>query len=96
MSDFKLTKDQFASRSPGRLWSLSLDGNQEVVENKKRSFRNGPESRSTVYNSQDLPANAEVRDVGSIPGSWRSLEEGMQPIPVFLPGESYGPKNLES
>ena len=37
------------------------------------------------------PANAgDIRDVGSIPGSGRSPEEGMANIPVFLPGEPYG------
>ena len=41
------------------------------------------------------PANAEdMRDAGSIPGLGRSLEEGMQPTPVFLPGESHGQRSL--
>ena len=39
------------------------------------------------------PANAgDISDMGLIPGSGRSLEEG--PTPVFLPGESYGPRSL--
>ena len=39
------------------------------------------------------PANAgDIRDAGSIPGSGRSL---LSP-PVFLPGESYGQRNLAS
>ena len=44
---------------------------------------------------KSLPANAEdIRDVGSIPGSGRSLEGGRQPTPVFLPGESHGQRSL--
>ena len=44
---------------------------------------------------KNLPANAEdIRDVGSIPGSGRSLEGGRQPTPVFLPGESHGQRSL--
>ena len=40
-------------------------------------------------------ANAEdTGDVGSIPGSGRSLEEDMQPTSVFLPGESHGQRSL--
>ena len=37
----------------------------------------------------------DTRDVGSIPGSGRSPggEHG-QPTPVFLPGESQGPRSL--
>ena len=39
------------------------------------------------------PANAgDIRDAGSIPGSGRSLLS----TPVFLPGESYGQRNLAS
>jgi len=38
---------------------------------------------------KDLPANAgDVRDIGLIPGLGRSLGEGMEASPVFLPGES--------
>ena len=38
---------------------------------------------------KNLPANAG--DVGSIPGSGRSLREGNgNPLPVFLPGISHG------
>ena len=41
------------------------------------------------------PANAgDIRDADSIPGSGRSLEEGMAPTPVFLPGESHGQRSL--
>ena len=37
---------------------------------------------------KNLPADAgNVRDVGLIPGSGRSMEEAWQPTPVFLPGE---------
>ena len=36
-----------------------------------------------------------TRDVGSIPGSGRSLGGGHgQPTPVFLPGESQGQRSL--
>jgi len=34
------------------------------------------------------------RDVDSIFGLGRSHEEGMQPTPIFLPGESYGQRSL--
>ena len=38
---------------------------------------------------KNLAANAgDIRDVGLIPGSKDSLEEGMATSPVFLPGES--------
>ena len=44
---------------------------------------------------KNLPANAGVvRDAGWIPRSGRSLEEGMQPTTVFLPGESHGQRSL--
>ena len=35
-----------------------------------------------------------VGDLGSIPGSKRSLEKGMEPTPVFLPGEFHGQRSL--
>ena len=35
-----------------------------------------------------------VGDPGSIPGSKRSLEKGMEPTPVFLPGEFHGQRSL--
>ena len=35
-----------------------------------------------------LASAGDVRDSGSSLGQEDSLEEGMQPIPVFLPGES--------
>ena len=41
------------------------------------------------------PANArDIRDVGSIPGSGRSLGGAWQPTPVFLPRESHGQRSL--
>ena len=41
------------------------------------------------------PANAgDIRDTGSIPGSGRYLEEGMETHSVFLPGESHGQRSL--
>ena len=36
----------------------------------------------------------ETWDAGCFPGSGRSLEEGMAPTPVFLPGESHWKKSL--
>ena len=42
-----------------------------------------------VLEVKNLPANAgDIRDTGSIPGSERSLEEGMASHPVLLPGDS--------
>ena len=44
---------------------------------------------------KNLSANAgDIRDVGSVPGGLHPLEEGMQPTPVFLPGESHGQRSL--
>ena len=41
------------------------------------------------------PANAGVRDVGSIPRSERYLGVGnWQPTPVFLPGKFHGQRSL--
>ena len=37
---------------------------------------------------------SKAGDLGSIPGSGRSLEKGMATPPVFLPGESHGQKSL--
>ena len=43
----------------------------------------------------NLPANAgDVRDIGSIPGSSRSLEEGMATHSSILHGEYYGQRSL--
>ena len=36
----------------------------------------------------------DTRDVGSLTGLGRSPGEGMQPIPVFLAGESRGQRSL--
>ena len=45
--------------------------------------------------AKNLPASAgELRDVGSIPGSGRSLGEGMTTHSVFLPGEFHGQRSL--
>ena len=41
-----------------------------------------------------LAKAGDIRDVGSIPGSRRSLRRAWQPTPVFLPGESHGQRNL--
>ena len=44
---------------------------------------------------KNLPANAgDVRDVGSIPGLGRSVEDKRTTTPVFLPGESHGQRSL--
>ena len=41
------------------------------------------------------PAKAgDIRDIGSIPGLGRPLEEGMATTPVFLPGEPHEKRNL--
>ena len=40
-------------------------------------------------------ANAgDIGVAGSTPKSGRSLKKEWQPTPVFLPGESHGPRNL--
>ena len=45
--------------------------------------------------TDNLPASAgELRNMGLIPGSGRSPGGGRQTTPVFLPGESYGQRNL--
>jgi len=45
---------------------------------------------------KNLPANAgDTEDVGSLPGSERSLGGGNDNLlPVFLPGECYGQRSL--
>ena len=44
---------------------------------------------------KNLPFNAgNIRDAGSIPGREDPLEAGMEPTPVFLPGESHGQRSL--
>ena len=46
---------------------------------------------------KNLPANAwYARDVGLIPGSWKSItwRRKWQPIPIFLPGKSSRQKSL--
>ena len=45
---------------------------------------------------KNSPADAgDLRDTGLILGQEDPLEEGKQPTPVFLPGESYGQRSLE-
>ena len=39
-------------------------------------------------------STCNVGDLGLIPGLGRSPEEGMQPTPVFLPGQSHGQRSL--
>ena len=47
------------------------------------------------FSSSDRKTSAyNVGDLGSIPGSGRSLEKEMQPTPIFMPGKSYGPRSL--
>ena len=49
-------------------------------------FPGGSEVKASAYNPGDL---------GSIPGSGRfPWRRKWQPTPVFLPGESYGERNL--
>ena len=44
---------------------------------------------------KSLSANAgDIRDLGSIPGSGRSLKEGMAIHSSILPGEFHGQRNL--
>ena len=44
---------------------------------------------------KSLSANAgDIRDLGSIPGSGRSLKEGMAIHSSILPGEFHGQKSL--
>ena len=44
---------------------------------------------------KNLPAHAgDIGDLGLIPGSGRSPGGGMQPTPVFLPGEFHGQRSL--
>ena len=46
---------------------------------------------------KNLPANTgDTRDLGSIPGSGRSLEEGMATHSSILAGESDGQRSLAS
>ena len=48
-------------------------------------FPGSSDGKAFAYNTGDL---------GSIPGSGRSLEKEMATHPVFLPGKSHGPKDL--
>ena len=44
---------------------------------------------------KNVPANAgDIRDIVQALTQEDPLEEGMQPTPVFLPGESHGQKGL--
>ena len=44
---------------------------------------------------KNLPANArDIRNLGSVPGSGRSLGKAWHPTPVFLPGESHEQRSL--
>ena len=44
---------------------------------------------------KNLPASVgNVRDMGLIPGSGRSLEEEVATAPVFLPGKFHGQRRL--
>ena len=53
------------------------------------------------YKTWGFPGGSEVKasachvgDLGSIPGSGRSLRRKWQHAPVFLPGESHGQRSL--
>ena len=44
---------------------------------------------------KNVPANAgDIRDIVQALTQEDPLEEGMQPTPVFLPGESHGQRSL--
>ena len=44
---------------------------------------------------KNSPVNAgDARDVGSIPGSGRSLGIGNGNLPIFLPGKCHGQRSL--
>ena len=46
---------------------------------------------------KNLPTSARnTGDTGLIPGSGRSLEEGMATTPIFLSGVSHGQRSLDS
>ena len=49
------------------------------------TFPGGSAGKESAFNAGDL---------GSIPGLERSLEKEMATHPVFLPGESHGPRSL--
>ena len=51
-------------------------------------FPDGLAGKESTCNAGD------VRDVGSIPGLGRSLEEEMQPTELFLPEKSHGQRSL--
>ena len=51
-------------------------------------------SQMLLVVKKPLAKAGDIRDVGSIPGSRRSLRRAWQPTPVFLPGESHGQRNL--
>ena len=52
---------------------------------KVMGFPGGSDGKESACNA---------RDMGLLPGSGRSLEKGVQPTPVFLPGEFHGQRNL--
>ena len=54
----------------------------------KKGFPGGTVVRNSPINAGD------IRDAGSISGSEDPLEEGRQPTPVFLSGESHGQRSL--
>ena len=62
-----------------------------VQYHHKRGFPGGSVGKEPACNAGD------TRDAGSIPGSGipDPLEEAWKPIPVYLPGESHGQRNLE-
>ena len=52
-------------------------------------------SQVTLVVKNSPAKTGDIRDLGSIPGSGRSFEEGRAKLtPVFLPGEFHGWRNL--
>ena len=92
MSD--ITRCLSSSDSPHLVWSFLVGSmllQMALFDSLSwlRSIPWGFPGGSVVKN----PA-ANAGDVGSIPGSGRSLEEAWQPTPVFLPGEPRGQRSL--
>ena len=68
--------------------------NSVVLDSLHAYIKNGWASQ-VALRVKKPPANAgEVKDMISIPGSRKSLEEGMELTPVCLPGESHGQRSL--
>ena len=71
------------------------DYGSEFKANLKKHIRKHDYTNGISGERACLPVQAEVRDVGSIPGSGRSPGGGNdKPTPVFLPGESHGQTSM--